>query len=309
MEMPDDTEIAVLEMGISDFGEMHRLAKVARPDVCLITNIGVAHLENLGDRDGILRAKTEIFDFLPEDGAVFLNGDDDKLAQICEVRGVVPHRFGRGQDNEYTAKDLCSRGLDGTHCRICTPRASFPVLVPVPGEHMVTNALAGAAIGEYFGLSAEEIRAGIEAYRPIRGRFRITETARYTVVDDCYNANPVSMRASLEVLGEAKGRKVAVLGDMGELGENERELHAEVGRFAAGLGLDVLLAAGPLCSALVDEAKSDPSLLAAHFSTREELAAALPDYLRDGDTILVKASHFMQYEKIVEQLLQAGESD
>ena len=143
----EEDEIAVLEMGISDFGEMHRLAKIAKPDTCVITNIGQCHLEFLGDRDGVLRAKTEIFDFLRPNGHIVLNGDDDKLETIKEVKGIEPMFFGIGSENEVYADRMEKKGLEGISCRIHTKKGSFSALIPIPGIHMVQNALAGTAVG------------------------------------------------------------------------------------------------------------------------------------------------------------------
>ena len=302
----EEDELAVLEMGISDFGEMHRLAQIARPDTCIMTNIGWCHLENLKTRDGILKAKSEIFDFLEPDGHVILNGDDDKLASIRQVKGIEPCRFGLDPSQTVWADELESRGLKGISCRIHTPSGSFQVLVPMPGRHMVYNALAGAAAGLTYGLSLDEIKKGIESFESLSVRFHIVETSRYTVIDDCYNANPVSMKASLQVLQEGTGRRVAVLGDMGELGTDEKQLHAEVGAFVAGLSVDALYCAGPLCASMAEAAqKARPQLEVKHFFSRDQLMIELPHLLKKGDTILVKASHYMQFERIV-SLLTAG---
>ena len=298
-----DEQMAVLEMGISDFGEMHRLAKVARPDTVIMTNIGCCHLENLIDRDGILKAKSEIFDFLEPGAHIILNGDDDKLATVTDVRGIKPVTFGLDPRNDFWASDLKSLGLKGTLCRIHTPVGDFDATVGMPGKHMVYNALAGAAAGVAHGLTLEQIKAGIESNGSLAGRFNIIDTERYTIIDDCYNANPVSMKASLEVLQDGANRRVAILGDMGELGADERALHAGVGTYAAGLNIDAIYCAGRLCEALAQAAveagfKGDVT----HYATRDELMAALPALLKQGDTILVKASHFMQYPAIVEML-------
>lgn len=298
-----DEQLAVLEMGISDFGEMHRLAKVARPNTVIMTNIGCCHLENLIDRDGILKAKTEIFDFLKPDAHIILNGDDDKLATVTDVRGIKPVTFGLDEKNDFWASDLKSLGLKGTACRIHTPVGDFDTIVGMPGKHMVYNALAGAAAGVAYGLTLEQIKAGIESNGSLSGRFNIIDGEHYTIIDDCYNANPVSMKASLEVLQDGANRRVAVLGDMGELGTDERALHAGVGTFAAGLDLDAIYCAGPLCEALAQAAidggfKGEVK----HYDSRDTLMEALPTLLKEGDTILVKASHFMQYPAIVEQL-------
>lgn len=300
-----DEQMAVLEMGISDFGEMHRLAKVARPNTVIMTNIGCCHLENLIDRDGILKAKTEIFDFLEPDAHIILNGDDDKLATVTHVRGIKPVFFGLDPKNDFWASDLKSLGLKGTECCIHTPIGDFEVTVGMPGRHMVYNALAGTAAGVAYGLSLDQIKAGIESNGSLAGRFNIIDTEQYTIIDDCYNANPVSMKASLEVLQDGANRRVAVLGDMGELGTDERALHAGVGTFVAGLNIDAIYCAGTLCEALAQAAvEAGFKGEVKHYDTRDNLMAALPALLHHGDTILVKASHFMQFPTIVEQLTQ-----
>lgn len=296
-------EIAVLEMGISDFGEMHRLARIARPDTCVITNIGYCHLEFLKSRDGVLKAKTEIFDYLEEDGHVILNGDDDKLTEVKEVRGIRPVFFGIEKPCELYADEIQSQGLKGISCRIHTPGGSFPVLIPIPGQHMVYNALAGTAVGCVYGLTLEQIKAGIESLQSLSGRFHIIEKNGITVIDDCYNANPVSMKGSLELLGDALGRKVAILGDMGELGEKEAAMHEEVGAFAAGLDLDVCVCVGKLSGGMAKAAeKANPHMKVVYMEGLEELLAQLHEIVQKGDTVLVKASHFMEFEKVVEAL-------
>lgn len=301
----EEDEIAVLEMGISHFGEMHRLAKVAKPDTCVITNIGQCHLEFLGDRDGVLRAKSEIFDYLQPDGHIVLNGDDDKLETVQEVKGVAPVFFGIDSENSIYADRIEKKGLDGISCRIHTPQGSFTTLIPIPGIHMVYNALAGTAVGLIYGLTLDEIRAGIESLQPVSGRFHIIHAERATIIDDCYNANPVSMKASLEVLQDGLGRKVAVLGDMGELGENEEQLHRGVGEFAAGLDLDCCICVGPLCRHLADGiTSSNQQMEVVCLDNLQELLEQLPHLVRSGDTVLVKASHFMNFEKAVEALSQ-----
>ena len=299
----EEDEIAVLEMGISHFGEMHRLSKIARPDICVITNIGQCHLEFLGDRDGVLKAKTEIFDYLAPAGTIVLNGDDDKLATLQEVKGIQPVFFGIDSDRMISATQIHSLGLKGIACRICTGQGDFDVTIPIPGYHMVYNALAGTAVGLSLGMTTEEIKRGIEKLESLSGRFHIIETDNYTVVDDCYNANPVSMKASLKVLGDALGRKVAILGDMGELGENEQQLHEEVGVAAGQQGIQMLICVGALSEGMAKAAReTNPQMEVIHKQTLEEAISSLPQYLKQGDTILVKASHFMHFEKIVEVL-------
>lgn len=301
-------EAAVLEMGISEFGEMHRLSKIARPNLAVITNIGMCHLEKLKSRDGILRAKTEIFDYLSEDGSVFLCGDDDKLITVRDVKGRKPVFFGLGSGNEITAAGIVNRGLLGSVCTIRTPEGNFEARIPLPGEHMVVNALAATAVGLHLGLSLEEIRSGMEAVQAVGGRSHVIETPHFTLIDDCYNANPVSMKAAVDLLKTADTRTVAVLGDMFELGENECGLHAEVGTYAVNAGVRVLICTGKLCRCMYEAAEQRKDSIATcgtdiyYAKDRDELLALLPGILQERDTILVKASHSMGFEQVIAQL-------
>ena len=299
----EEHEAAVLEMGISDFGEMHRLSKIARPDICVLTNIGYCHLEFLGDRDGVLKAKSEIFNFAAQNAKAIVNGDDEKLVTLKEREGLSCTTFGMNPSNDVYAKNVENLGLDGLKCDISTPSGEFSAHIHIPGMHMVYNALAGTCVGLACGLTIDEIKTGIENAKTISGRNNLIHTEKYTIMDDCYNANPVSMNASLDVLSTALGRKVAILGDMGELGTNEKALHYGVGVHAAEKGIDLLLCAGTLSEEIVKGAKSVSSDMDAHlFSTRDALLEQLPKLLADGDSILVKASHFMQFDKIVKTL-------
>lgn len=320
-------EVAVLEMGISDFGEMHRLSEIARPDICVITNIGQCHLENLGSRDGILRAKSEIFDFMNEDGFVCVNGDDDMLATLKQIKGNAPVSFGIDSVNDVYAVNSISHGLFGTSCDIHIKSAAalreakqasdetIHTDIPLPGEHMVLNALAAASVGVLLGIPGREIAAGIAAVQPVGGRSHIIRYAGYTVIDDCYNANPVSMKAAIDLLITADTKRTAILGDMFELGSTELLLHAEVGRYAAEAGLDTLICVGELSRHMFEGAsgalkeraaqtnvESSALLRLYYFKTREKLLEALPGLIEQGTTILVKASHGMGFEKVVKAL-------
>ncbi|WP_148410605.1 UDP-N-acetylmuramoyl-tripeptide--D-alanyl-D-alanine ligase [Murimonas intestini] len=303
----EEHEIAVLEMGISDFGEMHRLSKIARPDICVITNIGQCHLEFLKSRDGILKAKSEIFDFIAGDGSIVLNGDDDKLAGISSVKGIRPVFFGIESGREIYADNIESRGLSGIQCTIhvCEEKSeeSFTVLIPIPGRHMVLNAMAGTAVGRLLGLDLEEIRNGIGKLESLKGRFHIIEHAGRTIVDDCYNASPAAMKASLDVLSEAQGRRVAILGDMFELGEDSALLHAGVGEHASDNRIDLLICVGDMCRHMAEAAfNSGGCREVLQVPTLEALLQTLPKLTEEGDTILVKASHGMHFEKVIEKL-------
>lgn len=296
----EEHEVAIVEMGISDFGEMSRLTAIAKPDLCVITNIGQCHLEQLGDLDGVLRAKTEIFEGLSEQGKAYLNGDDEKLLTVQEVHGKQPVFFGIDQQNTVYPRQIVSRGLAGTDFELVTPDGAVSVRVPVPGRHMLINALAAAAVGRELGLSLEEIASGIGAFRPVEGHGSILETERFTIMYDCYNANPVSMKAGFDVLAEVSGRKVAIIGDMFELGQQEQQMHFDTGVYAAEKGLDLIVAIGSLAKQYEIGIRSvNPAQNLCYFTTKEDAVEQLPSLLKSGDSILVKASHGMHLEKIV----------
>ena len=298
----EEHQIAVLEMGISEFGEMERLAKIARPDICVITNIGYAHLENLKTRDGILKAKTSMFKFMNPEGTVILNGDDDKLITVDSVHGQKPVFFGLSKDHPYFADDIKDQGLEGTEAVFHTPDSTFSSHIFVPGSHMVYNALAGIAVGRLLGMNDEEIAAGIAALRPVAGRNNLIKTDSLAIIDDCYNANPASMKASLDVLSKANGRKVAILGDMFELGEEEKEMHREMGAYAAQLKIDQLVCIGELSKNMAEGAKDSESTTVSWFATKKDFFDKIDTIIKKGDTILVKASHGMEFPEIVNVL-------
>lgn len=303
----EEHEVAVLEMGINHFGEMHRLAKMAQPDVCVITNIGLCHLEYLGDRDGILKAKTEMFDYMQPDAKIILNGDDDKLITIKNVKGKTPKFFGLSTEHDAFATDIHSMSLKGIGCTLHLGDNTIETVIPIPGEHMVYNALAGALVGQTLGLSADEIKAGIESLVPVSGRNNLIETDSLLIIDDCYNANPISMKASLDVLATADTRKVAIMGDMFELGANEKKLLTDCGRHAAEKGIDVVICIGELSKNTAEGASSVASATACntkvyHFDTKADFLKDCNNILRKGDTVLVKASHGMEFPEIVEYL-------
>jgi UDP-N-acetylmuramoyl-tripeptide--D-alanyl-D-alanine ligase len=296
-------EIAILEMGISDFGEMHRLSEIAKPDICVITNIGQCHLENLKTRQGILKAKTEIFNFMKEDGSVCINGDDNMLITIKEVKGKAPVKFGISTGNDIYADNIVSHGLLGSTCDLHIKHKIYHTNIPLPGKHMVLNAAAAAAVGALMDMTCEEIVTGINMVQPVIGRSNIIMHQSLTIIDDCYNANPVSMKAAIDLLGMAGTNKVAILGDMNELGQNKEILHLELGAYAAKGHVDVLACVGKLSVNIYNGAKSNFKGKLLYFKTREELINALPAIVKKNDTVLVKASHFMGFENIIKALI------
>lgn len=298
--LEDYHEAAVVEMGISDFGEMHRLSKMVRPTICVLTVIGDCHLENLGDRSGVLKAKTEMFDYMAPDAKIILNGDDERLRTLKEVKGIQPVFYGLSAENTYYAKDIVNNGVGGIDCGLCFEGTRLHVTIPAIGEYMVSNALAAVAVGDALGMPAEALAEGVERYQTVGSRANLINTPLCRIIDDCYNANPNSVRGAIDTLANFKGRKVCILGDMKELGKNEDRLHYETGRYAAQKGIDVVLAVGPLSKALYEGAKNSTKAL--YFSTIDEAMERLFSLLQKGDTVLVKASHSMQFEKIVAYL-------
>lgn len=298
--LEEDAEIAVIEMGISDFGEMTVLSRIVKPDVCVLTNIGKCHLECLIDRDGVKKAKTEMFDFMREGGIAVLCGDDDKLSEIKEVQGRTPVFFGLSEGCDYTAHSITSDNETKTEFTVKYADAEFSATVYGLGKHMVSNALCATALGKYFGLEDEEIAQGISEYKPTGSRQNVIKTEKLTIIDDCYNANPASMRASVETLAGFEGRRVAILGDMKELGAQEAELHCEIGNFAVEKNLDLVVAIGDLALNIYKVAR--PHIDCEWFQTVEEAKLELYEMLTIGDTVLVKASHSMKFEEIVEYI-------
>ena len=302
-EMNEEHQVAILEMGVNHFGEMRRLSSVASPDICVITNIGVAHLEFFKTREGILQEKSKMIQDMKDGGTIILNGDDDLLSQVGPIKGATPILFGLGENCQFYADNIQPLGLRGTSCTIHLPdESSFECVVPLPGAHMISNALAGAAVGYTLHLTSEEIKAGIEGLPSIPGRNNIIKTDRLIILDDCYNANPVSMKAAIDVLDMAIGRKVAVLGNMGELGNNEKELHREVGEYAAAHGIDLVCGIGHLGMELVDGATNGSSTQGLWFENKADFLDVMKDLIKDGDNVLVKASHGMDLTPIVEAL-------
>lgn len=296
----DEHEIAVLEMGISDFGEMSRLTRIANPDICVITNIGQCHLENLKTRDGILKAKTEIFEGLKEDGYAVLNGEDDKLITVKEVCGRTPLFFG---DESCYASDVESKGIFGTSCKIHLEGDTIKADIKVPGVHQIANAMAAVRVAKLLNLTISEMEKGIQSVEAIGGRNNIIQGDTYTVIDDCYNANPVSMKAALDLLALANTRKVAVLGDMFELGDNSDHLHAGVGEYGSQKPIDVIVCIGENAKHIYDGIGGDSdSQKRYHFLTKEEFLEKKDSILQKNDTLLLKASHGMHFETMIKEL-------
>ncbi len=289
-------QIAVVEMGISGFGEMRTLARIARPNIAVYTVIGHAHLEFLHDRQGVLRAKTEMLEEMEDSGVVLVNGDDDLLRDLkCRQKLL---RFGLGENCEIRAEGIRLDEHCHTFCSIVQGERRIPVTIPAFGKHMVYAALEGAAVGMLLGLSDREIAEGIARYETVGRRSAVTETGRITLIDDSYNANPDSVRCGVDSLCRLPGRKVCILGNMLELGSREREMHREVGAYAAEQGVDLVLCSGLLSAEIAAGAGSR----GVWYPSREELIADLPRRILPGDRVLVKASRGSRFEEVAEAL-------
>ena len=292
---------AVIEMGISDFGEMSRLAEIVRPDICVITTIGYCHLENLGDLNGVMRAKGEVFDYMSDDSLAVMNGDDDILrAYDTKMKKVT---YGLKPDNDFVGSNIKNLGFDGVSCDISSDRGTFPALIHAFGSHVVSAALAAAAVGTALGMENGDIALGIGDYATVGGRASVINTGCLTVIDDCYNANPNSVKAALTSLSVIGGRRIAVLGDMLELGSSSSQLHYDVGKFASDIGVDLLIACGDQGKFIYDGFISGASEgYARYFEKKEDFLSLIDELISAGDTVLVKASHGMHFEEIVDRL-------
>lgn len=306
LRIRDEHQIAVIEMGISHFGDMKPLGEIAQPDICVITNIGYCHLEYLIDRDGVLKEKTDMFNYAKANAEYILNADDDKLATVSNVKGKTPVFVSVMDDKRSIhVKNMKMSGIEGSVCDISVYGDDFEITVPLPGKHMVSNALVACAVGKICDVSIEQIKQGIAELKPVGGRVNIIKNDKYTIIDDCYNANPVSMKASIDVLQYANTRKVAVLGDMFELGSEEAILHGEVGTYLSKIGanIDELITVGKLSKNIEDAAiKADFKGVLVHYNTLDECLDNIEKKLEIGDTILLKASHGMHLEKIINLL-------
>ena len=289
-------QAAVVEMGISGFGEMSVLAQIARPDMAVFTLIGHAHLEFLHDLDGVLRAKTEMLDFMADDAPVLINGDDEKLRGLqCRQKKIS---FGLGENCDVRAENITLSPTGETLCDIVYGERRIPVEIRAYGRHMIYAALEGAAVGLLMGLDDEEIVKGVASFETVGRRAAVCDTGFITLIDDSYNANPDSVKCGIDSLVKMPGRHVCILGDMLELGEGSGEMHFDVGRYAGEKGAELVLTSGPLSR----ETCRGAGERGLHFDTREELIAALPGLIQKGDRVLVKASLGSRFDQISEAL-------
>lgn len=295
----------VLEMGMRGFGQIAALCDIARPNIGIITNIGHSHIEILGSQEGIAKAKAELLESLGSDGTAILNADDPWLKQVAPLSKAPVIWYGLSPSADVYATDV-EWGNEGMTFTVHTQGISQRVDLPTFGMHNVQNALAAVAAGTAVGLSLAQIADGLAALQPLGGRLRLVEAPReITVIDDCYNASPLSTGASLQVLAQlaAPGRRVAILGDMYELGDYTEEGHRQVGALAAEAGVDTLICIGPSAKWIAEQARALGLPEIHHVSSVEEAIASCSEWVKGGSTVLVKASRGMQLERVVNHLL------
>lgn len=294
-----DEEVLVLEMGMNHLQEMSRLSMIARPDIACITNVGTAHIGELGSRENILKAKLEITDGMKEGATLIINQDNDML-QTVELPHLNVVRVGKSKE----------ASIQASHIVLEETKSSFEVEyqgkketieVPVQGEHNVSNALIAIAVGIELNIPLEDIKKGIQEFKLTKNRMDILEKNHKTVIDGTYNASVDSMKSSIDVLANYKKRKVAILADMLELGNYSQQLHEEVGSYVASKGIDVLVCVGKEAKYIYQKAKESMKGVY-YFESNQEVIAHLEELLKEDDVILVKGSHSMNLKEVVEKI-------
>ena len=298
LNLAPEHQAAVIETGMNHFGEIRYLGEMVRPTVAVITNVGDAHIENLGGtRQGILQAKCEIFENLQPGGLAVLNGDDELLSGLALPFETV--LCGRHERCGVRVTNVAEHGIEGVTCTVTTKRDVYEVSIPSPGAYMIYPAAMAIAIGEHLGLTKAELLSGIAAYRPVGSRMHLVRCSNdRIIIDDCYNANPQAMAEALRILAQTEHpRRMAVLGDMGELGDLTEQAHQDMGTLARTLGLNTVVAIGPKSKAIQE---ADPDAL--WFPTVTEALPAIRAAFTAGTAVLVKASHAMHFTDIVKEL-------
>lgn len=298
-------ERAVLEMGMSHFGEIERLASIGRPDIAVITNIGMSHIENLGSQEGIFKAKMEITKHFNEKNVLITNGDD-KFLSTTKGKGnykVIYYGITNPQNDVY-AKDIVVKGVHGTVFTAVVDGQEYGVEVKVAGEHNVYNALAAICVGREFGIPMESIIEGIKNFTLTSMRMSVEDINGMTIINDCYNASPDSIRAALKVLGSIKDRRrIAVLGDVLEMGDFAADAHYNIGKNVCE-NAQVLITAGPNAEYIAKGAKDNGMEQIYSFAKTLDASQFVSGFAKEGDAVLIKASRGMHFEEIYNTLTE-----
>ena len=307
LRLAPEHELAVLELGMNHSGEIDYLSSLVEPEMVVITNIGDAHMENLGSRKGILAAKCEIFNHAKPEAVTLLNGDDALLRTLEGERSIL--WCGEGENCQLQAQEIELVSGSHIHCEATSPKQQYTLDIPAIGKHMIYPTLFAIAAGEHFGLTAEQIQAGIARFAPTKMRMNILRRKNgITILDDAYNANPQSMRAAVEALDTMPERfKIAILGDMFELGPLAPALHRGVGEYLARTHVHALVAIGENARQIYEAAVEGGIGSARHFEQKEEALRELAELLRSDAVLLVKASRGMHFEVITEHLKELTE--
>lgn len=299
----EDIEISVNEIGLGYGLDMKYLVNIVKPDAAIVTNVGSSHLEVYGSRERLRDAKLRITTSLAADGKLIVNADCDMLSveQIREnaVGDFEIVRIGSAADVEYRISDICDKGIDGVKCslEIKAHQKKYELTLPVIGAHNLYNAALAVALGEVFGVEAEDAIAALANVESNDNRLDVRRGEDYTVINDCYNASPESMKAGVDILIHSEGkRRGAVFGDMFELGDNSELLHASVGEYVAEKGLDFLISIGENSKAIAKAAAKSDGIVVKSYDTRDEAIADIENVLEKGDVVLVKASRAMALE-------------
>ena len=303
-EISKQDEVGVIELGMSEPGELTIIAKIAKIDMAVITNIGITHIEQLGSRENIYREKMTIQDGLRDDGVLILNGDDDMLCKTEGKDGVKTIYYGTGVNCDFRAENI---NLSDGPAKFTAVHGEErqDVVLGVMGQHNVMNALAAMAVCDQCGMTMKEAAEGLKTFTGFKGRQQIHAGEKLTILDDSYNASPASMKASLDVFKTLKAgsRHIAVLADMKELGEKYLEYHYEVGQYAGDCGLDLVVTLGEACGKLAEGVRSVSKIPVAEFLEKEEMISYLESHVQDGDCLLFKGSNSMGLSQVVEHFL------
>lgn len=297
-----DHEALVVEMGMNHFGELSYLTNIAKPTIAVITNVGTAHIGNLGSRENILKAKLEILEGLPKDGVVIINNDNDLLHKWqLENKKYNVITYGINNNSKYVAKEI-KYTTTGSEYQL---NGKESIKVPVGGEAFVYNSLAAISVGELLNIPIEKIQVGIKNFELTKMRLDVQKSSKgYTIINDCYNANYDSMKSAIEYLNSSKGnRKIAVLGDMLELGEFSQKLHKKVGEEVAKNKIDILITVGKEANNIAETAKKNGINTTYMFENNQKAITKLKEILEPKDVVLVKASNSMNFKEIVSNIL------
>ena len=301
-------EAVVFEEGLEHAGDIHRLSRMTRPDTAVITNIGVSHIENLGSRENIFRAKLEVADFLPQEGALIINSDSDYLTKDNIDRDFRVVSCGTDPEDDYYVHDINDRGTDGISFSLTAGGRTEEIDLPVPGAHNAVNAALAAAAAAEAGIGLDKVKSGLKKLELTGKRLLVREGRGRKVIDDSYNAAPASMRSAIDTLMNTAGKRhVAVLAGMNELGSNWEQYHREVGEYAADKNVDVIIGVGDKARMIIEGACGKTSSYAVWYPDKESLFRELDDIVLEGDTVIVKGSNAYRMSEVADRIVEGQE--